>query len=217
MGVFSRFRADGELDADPLGIQAAVQAVTEERARLADAQRRIVKLGEQLTPRARQQAMDQAAQTGRVEDVLAARKADADAETELEVLQRFIPGQQSRIAAAQEELNRLKVRRLQVGQALQIAALNEALPGLLAAIDQVRAAAAPFADWSKHDLWGGETNPLLVRLHELQRYLTGNEPGDWSTMVAIAGRALDSETDAVAIAMSQPERASRPAASHGLF
>lgn len=217
MGVFARFRTGGELAADPLGIQAAVDAVAAERAKLADAERRLAMLEDQLSPRTRQQAMDHAAETGNVNDLLQARQADADAEVEAQVLRRFMPGQRTRIAAAHEQLQRLKVRRLQVGQALQIAALNEALPGLLAAIDQVRAAAAPFADWSKHDLWGGETNPLLVRLHALQRYVTGNEPGDWSTMVAIADRTLDGETEAVAIAMSEPERAARPAASHGLF
>lgn len=217
MGVFQRFRVDAGIADDPLGIQGAIEEVSRERERLADAKSRLALLETELTPEAREKAMERATVTGQVADLLDARKRQADAEAEAEVLRRFIPNQQNRIAAAQEQLRRLKVRRLQVGQALQLVALNESLPALLAAIEQLRIAAAPFADWSAHDLFGNETNPLLVKLNELQRYLTGNEPGDWATFMTLAQRTLDGEQWALAIAMSEPDRAARPPASAGLF
>ncbi|MGE3292469.1 MAG: hypothetical protein AB7O95_13910 [Geminicoccaceae bacterium] len=194
-----------------------MENLSRERERLAEAKARLERLEAELDPRERERVMERATVTGEVADLLDARKRLADAEAEAEVLRRFIPSQRTRISAAQDQLHRLKVRRLQVGQALQLVALNESLPALLAAIDQLRAAASPFADWSAHDLFGGETNPLLVKLNELHRYLTGNQPGDWATFMALAQRTLDGEQWAVAIAMSQPERAARPAASHGLF
>lgn len=217
MGVFTRFRTAGGTSADPLGIQAAIDTIAREREALTSAQRRRAALDDALSPAAKQQAIDAASQTGRVEDLLAATKAQADAETERQVLGRFIPNQQTRIRQAQDQLTALKVRRAQVGQALQVLALQAGVADLLAAAQRMEDAAAPFARWSNSGVFDAETNPLLVRLAELRRYLTGNEPGDWATLVARAESVADSEPEALAIAMSDVDASSKPPPGTGLW
>lgn len=217
MSVFSRFRAAADAAADPLGMQAAIDRVATERDALTEAQRRLAQLDAELTPAAKESAMATASNSGRVGDLLASRKAQDNAEVEREVLGRFIPTQHVRIRQAQERLQALRIRRSQAGQALQILAMQAGVAELLSAIQHLEDAAEPFARWSNNNVWDVETNPLLLKLDQLRRYLVGNEPGDWSTLTARATALVEAEPEALAIAMSDVDRESNPPPGTGLW
>ena len=221
MSVFAKFRSSSsvDLDADPLGLEDAVATVRRHQNKLHENRRRITELESVvLAPQAEGNIRRDGAVSGNLDHM---RKQLAElhaARDELTMLNSGVQFRQNELFQAQDELSRRLRRRLVVGQAAQVRALDEVVQGrVLVALAELEAAAAEFAEFSVRGTFNAETNPLLRRVAEFRRALTDPAEGFWPKLVEHAEKVWADEPAAEAILASNAALEQRPPNLAGLF
>lgn len=213
MRVFTKHR---EQQSDPLGLLAAVERVEQAKAEVAGSEKRIAELDATLAPRARMAAEQQVRMTGDFDAAKRLRDELADAEVELSVRRAHLPGLHSQVGAATDDLRARQCRRVEIGQAVEIAAVDRHVSKLQATLIEILNAAAPYA-WATHDLHGSPHNPLVREAQRLLRFLESDDRDGWLYMTGRAAAVLDAEPQADEILASDPTSQGRPASHTGLY
>lgn len=217
MAIFTRYRdAVGIIDADPLGINAAADAYAAVSTEAREAAARHTELVDLLQPKKINDRRARLADAGDFDGVMAFDEQVREFTVEAQVRQRHQPILQNKVRAASQHLAALQVRKVEVEQAVGVAAIDQHVPDLLALIDRVLDTAAPYAEASA-DVRGGSQNRLVVKLEELRHFLTTADRAGWPALVAAAGSVLDTEPQHAAIAAFDGTRQGRPAAHVGIF